>query len=59
MTGWKTKLGSAGILFTGLAMIIEGFIGDVVNPDKMYQGVMVCFGAITAFGIAHKIEKSG
>ena len=58
MTGWKTKLGSAGILFTGFAMIIEGLVAEVVNPDKMYQGVMVCFGALTALGIGHKIEKS-
>jgi len=58
MTGWKTKAGSLGIFLTGVVMIIEGVVADVVNPDKMYQGVMVCFGALTALGIGHKVEKA-
>ncbi|MBW2178789.1 MAG: hypothetical protein JRG81_00210 [Deltaproteobacteria bacterium] len=58
MTGWKTKLGSGGVLCTGVAMIIAGFVGEPVNPDKMYQGAMVCFSALTALGIGHKVEKA-
>ena len=57
MTGWKTKLGAVGIAATGVAMIVEGLVGEAVDPTKVWEGITIISGALAVVGIGHKIEK--
>lgn len=57
MKGWKTWVSAIGTFCTGIAMLVSGLVGDVVDPDKVYQGILICAGALGIVGIGHKIEK--
>lgn len=48
ISGWKTKAGAAAMLVLGLIDILNG---DVLN------GVTKISGALSVYGIGHKIEK--
>ena len=58
MQGWKTKVAALGTACTGVAMAISGVAGDAVDPDKVWQGILIINGALAVIGIGHKIEKS-
>jgi hypothetical protein len=58
MTGWKTKLGAAGAILTGLGMVIAGFLANPIDGDMLTRGFTAISGGIIGVGIAHKIEKS-
>jgi hypothetical protein len=59
MTGWKSKLGGAGMIATGIGMVISGLLAQPMDGDMVFKGFAMVGGGITAIGIAHKIEKSG
>jgi len=59
MKGWKTKVGCIGMFCGGIAMAVAGFVGETVDPEKIYQGLSVCSVAFATWGVAHKVEKAG
>lgn len=63
MTGWKTKIGAAGMALLGLGTMVVGAVdfvnGDPAGFDKIQSGFLMLTGSLTAVGIGHKIEKAG
>jgi hypothetical protein len=59
MKGWKTWAAAIGAFATGISMIIAGVSGDAIDPNKIWEGILVCAGALATVGIGHKIEKLG
>lgn len=59
MGGWKTWLATIGAIFTGLAMIIAGFLSDPIDVNKIWEGILVILAAFgIGLGLGHKIEKA-
>ena len=58
MTGWKTKLGGAGMILSGLGMLIGGYVANPINGEMMAEGVTLISAGLAAIGIGHKIEKA-
>ena len=58
MGGWKTKLGAAGVICTGVGMVIGGFVAEPMDGQMIGAGLIMIFGALEGVGIAHKIEKT-
>ena len=52
MTGWKTKLGAALLIAAGVARQLPYEWAEPASELLTYIG-----GALTAVGVAHKIEK--
>lgn len=56
LTGYKTKLGAAGLVFTGLARIAislsEGF-----NWSEISEGIGLVATGLAAWGIGAKIDR--
>ena len=58
MTGWKTKLGGAGLILSGAGMVIAGVLEEPINGSMMSQGIALIGAGLAALGIGHKIEKA-
>ena len=58
MTGWKTWVAAIGSMASGVAMIAQAFIGDVIQMDKVQEGVLLIIAGLALAGIGHKIEKA-
>ena len=58
MKGWKTWASAVGAFCTGVTMIADGLTSDPIDANKIYQGIMMCVGALGIVGIGHKIDKS-
>ena len=58
MTGWKTKLGGAGMIMAGLGAVIAGFVAEPMNGEMIVGGIALISSGIAALGIGHKIEKA-
>ena len=56
MTGWKTKLGCAVVILSGLAMAIQAFLDGDWN--KVQIGLVGVGTGLAGLGIGHKIEKA-
>jgi len=57
LNGYKAYIGAIGIFGTGLAMIANGITGDAVDPVKVYEGILACFGALGLFGVRNKQDR--
>ena len=58
MTGWKTKLGGAGLILSGLGAVIAGFVAEPMNGEMIVAGIGMISTGLAAIGIGHKIEKA-
>ncbi len=58
MKGWKTWIGAGGVFAGGVVMIATGLTAETINPDQVWNGIVVCAGSFAAVGIGHKIEKN-
>jgi sulfite exporter TauE/SafE len=58
MTGWKTKAAAAGLILSGLGMIIAGIVAEVTDVTKILEGWTLIMAGLAALGIGHKIEKA-
>ena len=58
MTGWKTWASAIGAIATGIGVVISGVMSDPIDPNKIYEGVLIIMGGLALVGIGHKIEKS-
>lgn len=58
MGGWKTWIAAIGMFCGGIALMVEGFMAEPRDPNKIWEGLMVCSAALGMVGIGHKIEKS-
>ena len=58
MTGWKTKLGGAGLILSGIGSIIAGFVAEPMNGEMIAAGMGLIGAGLAALGIGHKIEKA-
>lgn len=62
MKGYKTWIASVGSMAAGIAMIADGLsTSDTpmgIDPNKIYQGIMMILAGLALVGIGHKIEKA-
>ena len=56
MKGWKTWAGGAGLIFTGIGVILKGFSEGTF--DGMTEGIGLISSGLAVIGIGHKIEKA-
>lgn len=59
MGGWKTWVAAIGLMLTGLGMIAAGVAADPLNPDQIWEGILLILAGLGMIGIGHKIEKAG
>jgi hypothetical protein len=57
MTGWKTKIGAAGLILTGLGTVIAGVVDEPMDGELITTGIALISTGLATFGIGHKIEK--
>jgi ABC-type uncharacterized transport system permease subunit len=58
MGGWKTWLATIGAIITGLGLIISGLLSDLIDGNKIWEGILVILAAFgIGLGLGHKIEK--
>lgn len=58
MSGWKTKLGGTGLIFTGLGLIIGGLLSEPISGEMLASGFTSLFLGWAGLGLGHKIEKA-
>ena len=58
MTGWKTKLGGAGLISGGVGAIIGGFVADPMNGEMM-SGLIAAAGRVDADPSVRAVVLSG
>jgi len=56
LTGYKTKLGAAGLILTGLARIANS-LSEGFNWSEISEGIGIVAAGFAAWGIGHKIER--
>lgn len=56
LTGYKTKLGAAGLVLTGLARIATS-LSDGFNWAEISEGIGLVAAGLAAFGIGAKIDR--
>jgi len=59
MTGWKTWVAGIGGICSGIGISISGLLSDPLDPQKIYEGILIIAGGLGLIGIGHKIEKKG
>ena len=57
LTGYKTKLGAAGLVLTGLARIAQTLSEGGFNWPEISEGIGLVAAGFAAWGIGHKIER--
>jgi hypothetical protein len=57
LTGYKTKLGAAGLLLMGLAKIATAISNDF-NSEDLTEGISLVAAGLAAFGIGSKIDRN-
>lgn len=57
LTGYKTKIGSIGLAFAGLARVAAAITTDVINLQEVMEGIGMIAAALAAFGIGNKLER--
>lgn len=57
MGGWKVWAAALGLAATGLGMVISGLLAEVIDAEKIKEGVLMIIAAVGMIGIGHKIEK--
>ncbi len=57
MTGWKTKLAGAGVILTGIGVVIAGLLATPIDYSEVAKGVLTAFGGLAAIGLGHKLDK--
>ena len=55
MSGWKTKLAGAGVILTGLGVIVAGIVAGELQ--QCVEGALVALGGLAALGLGHKVDK--
>jgi len=58
MKGWKTWSAAIAGVFTGLGLVVSGFIADPMDIDMVVNGVMAVSASLGLVGIGHKLEKN-
>ena len=57
MQGWKTKVGGAGVILTGLGTVCAGVAADPMSMEVIVTGLTIAFGGLGAMGLGHKADK--
>lgn len=55
MNGWKTYVAGAGVIATGLGIVLAGVAAKDV--DQIIQGAVVALGGLATVGLGHKAQK--
>lgn len=55
LKGYKTKLGAAGLILSGLAQLAIAFSGDFSQSD-LTEGISLIAAGLAAIGIGAKID---
>lgn len=56
LKGYKTKLGAAGLILTGLAQLVTVLSGDF-SPSDLTEGISLIAAGLAAIGIGAKIDR--
>jgi hypothetical protein len=56
LTGYKTKIGAAGLILTGLGMVAKS-LSEGFNWTELSDGIGIALTGLAAWGIGHKIER--
>jgi len=60
MSGWKSIVSGAGLIATGVGLILTMLGGDgEFSGERFTAGVTLVGQGLAVLGIAHKIEKAG
>jgi len=62
LDGYKTYIAGIGVICTGIAMIATALTPDAmsqIDPQKIYEGLVMVGGGLAAIGLGHKLDKVG